>query len=295
MRRMIGTASANSTDSSMAGRTVLITGANSGLGKETAVALAAKGATTVMLCRNAERGEAALAEVKKRSGSEDVELILGDLAEPESVRGFVDEFSRRHDTLDVLVNNAGVYLSNRYTNSLGWESTYAINHLGPFLLTNLLWGALRASDAPRVVTVSSMGHRAGVLDLDDPFYERKIFFSVRAYGDTKLANVLFTRQLAERGADFGLKAYTLHPGMIATNLSHEDGGLFSVGAKLIRPVLLDVEEGAACQIWLASADDIPETSHHYYAFCKPRTPSRAARSDDKARRLWDWSAELHGL
>lgn len=286
MRRMTVHDSAEAND--LAGKLAIVTGANSGIGKETAVALAARGARVVMLCRSEQRGNDALVEVRKRSGGR-VDLILADLGEPDSVRNFVDEYAAEHDQLDILVNNAGVYLEEQRRNSRGWEMHWAVNHLGPALLTQLLTPQLAASDDPRVVNVSSMGHRIGVLNFDDPFCERRSFVPLRMYCDTKLANVVWTQVSNEDLARHGIRSFSLHPGMIATNLTAANRGPFAIVGRLSRPVLLDAARGAATQIWLATAAEVPASKGSYYAGSRPRTPSRAARSPTNISALRDWT------
>ncbi len=276
---------------SMEGKTVVVTGANSGIGKETAVALAAAGATVVMLCRSRERGEAALGEVRERSGSDRVQLILADLSDPDSLREFDRQFRESHDRLDVLVNNAGVYLADKRTDARGWELTWSINHFGTFHLTQLLYDLLAKSAPARVITVSSMGHRIGKIDFDDPFCDRRKFRDLTVYGSTKLANVLFAKELARRATRHGVESFSLHPGMISTNLTGRNDGMVALGSKLSDPFLLSPAKGAATQIWLASASELPGESGSYYANRKQRRASRRARDPELAARLWGWSLE----
>ena len=181
----------------MGGKTVLITGGTSGIGKATAVALAAMGANVVVVGRNQERGEAAVGEIRARSHSESVELMLADLSVQAEVRGLAEEFQGRHDRLDVLVNNAGLVQSKRTETADGIETTLAINHLAPFLLTNLLLGRLEKSAPSRVITVSSEAQRWGTMNFEDMQSRRK-YRGFPVYGMTKLANIMFTYELAER-------------------------------------------------------------------------------------------------
>jgi len=272
-------------------RVVIVTGANSGIGKMTALELARKGARVVMICRSRSKGEAAMAEIIAQSGSAQVELIIADFASLESVRRAADAFLKSHDRLHVLVNNAGLYMSERLLSQEGYEMTFAVNHLAPFLLTNLLLERLRASAPARVVTVSSAAHMTGHIRFDDLNATRG-FSGFRAYGDSKLANVLFSNELARRLEGSAVTSNSLHPGVVASNFASGTGGLMGVFFSLARPFFSSPEQGAQTSIYLASAPEVAGVSGKYYANKRPQSSSAESKNRDVQRRLWDVSADL---
>ncbi|MEI7770371.1 MAG: SDR family oxidoreductase [Chloroflexales bacterium] len=275
----------------MVDRVVIVTGANSGIGKMTALELARKGARVVMICRSRSKGEAAMAEIIAQSGSAQVELIIADFASLESVRRAADAFLKSHDRLHVLVNNAGLYMSERLLSQEGYEMTFAVNHLAPFLLTNLLLERLRASAPARVVTVSSAAHMTGHIRFDDLNATRG-FSGFRAYGDSKLANVLFSNELARRLEGSAVTSNSLHPGVVASNFASGTGGLMGVFFSLARPFFSSPEQGAQTSIYLASAPEVAGVSGKYYANKRPQSSSAESKNRDVQRRLWDVSADL---
>ena len=275
----------------MVDRVVIVTGANSGIGKMTALELARKGARVVMICRSRSKGEAAMAEIIAQSGSAQVELIIADFASLESVRRSADAFLKSHDRLHVLVNNAGLYMSERLLSQEGYEMTFAVNHLAPFLLTNLLLERLRASAPARVVTVSSAAHMTGHIRFDDLNATRG-FSGFRAYGDSKLANVLFSNELARRLEGSAVTSNSLHPGVVASNFASGTGGLMGVFFSLARPFFSSPEQGAQTSIYLASAPEVAGVSGKYYANKRPQSSSAESKNRDVQRRLWDVSADL---
>lgn len=273
----------------------LITGGNVGVGKETAVGLARAGARVVFTSRDASRGSAALVEVRERSGSDTVEVMSLDLASFGSIRRFADEFLSSYDSLDVLVNNAGVVLGKPTLTEDGFETTFGVNHLGHFLLTSLLLDRMRASAPSRVVVVSSHAHkqaRSG-LDFDDLQSERS-YKPLAAYAKSKLANIYFARELARQFDAADVAANAVHPGFVASRFGRDgDGGrIGEIAMMLLRPAAISPEKGARSSIWLASSPDVDGASGGYYYKCKPATPSEAALDDDAARRLWAISEEL---
>ena len=275
----------------MNGKVCVITGANSGLGKITALELARLGARVVMVCRDRARGEAALAEIKKATGNDAIELMICDLSSQADVRRMASEFKATHERLDVLVNNAGVYLRKRATTVDGLEATFATNHLGYFLLTSLLLDLLKQSAPSRVVNVSSGAHASGHINFDDLQGERA-YSGVRAYCHSKLANILFTRELARRPAGTGVTANCLHPGAVAT-------GIFRALPKpleaLIKLLTMSPEKGAQTSIYLASSPAVESVTGKYFVRCAEVRPSAEAQDDEAARRLWAESARLTGL
>ncbi len=279
------------------GRVVLITGGNAGIGKETAVALASMGAQVVFTARDAARGTEALAEIRTRSGNDAVDVMPLDLARFASVREFAKRWSDEHDQLDVLVNNAGLILNSRRETDDGNEMTFQVNHLGPFLLTQLLRDQLVAGDDARVVNVASDAHSSARRGLDfDDLQSRRHYRGFRVYGKTKLANILFTRELARRWDDTGVTANAVHPGFVASSFGR-DGDTGRFGAllfPLLKPFALSPEQGARTQVYVASAPELAGITGGYWVKSAPATPSAAAQDDAAAARLWEVSEELVG-
>jgi NAD(P)-dependent dehydrogenase (short-subunit alcohol dehydrogenase family) len=279
----------------LSGQVIAITGGNSGIGKEAAVELAAMGATVVITARNPAKGADAQAEIRRRSGRDDVEVLALDLADFGSVRSFAAELLDRYDRLDVLVNNAGGVLSDRQQTVQGFEMTFGVNHLGHFLLTDLLIDRLKADAPSRVVTVSSVGHRfaMGGMSFADLQSERS-YWSMDAYSKSKLANILFTRELARRLAGTGVTANCLHPGVVHTGFGSADD---TTGVERITMVAsaafsIGSERGARTTVYLASSPEVATRTGGYYVRGREHRPSRAARDDAAAQRLWQVSEEL---
>jgi retinol dehydrogenase 12 len=282
----------------MHGTVAVITGGNSGIGKETAVALAAMGAQVIIAARNPTKAAAAVKEVKQRAPGATVEHLPLDLASFASVRTFASAFAERGDQLDVLVNNAGAVLRSRATTEDGHEMQLQVNHLSHFLLTNLLREQLTRARG-RVVNVSSTGHnyaRKG-LDFDDLEWANRRYQGFGVYCATKLANVLFTRELATRWADTGVTANAVHPGFVGSNFAREGdlGILGSVGMVALRPFALSSAKGARTSIYLASSPDVDGVTGQYFYKCRVAKPSNAALDDPAAARLWEVSSEMTGV
>lgn len=276
----------------MHGKLCVVTGANSGIGKAMATELARQGAQVVLVCRNRSRGEAALADIRQATGSDAVSLMLCDVGEQASVRRFVDEFKSQHGHIDVLANNAGVYLPARQLSPDGYEGMLAINHLGPFLMTNLLLDRL---DGARVVTTSSMGHAVGSIDYTNLQCERR-FIAMVQYGVTKLANILFTRELARRTKERGIVATCFHPGGVATEFAQDEPGILSTLMSTFgRFVLRTPAQGADTGVWLATAPEAASLSGSYCTDRKVRTPWGQGTDDAVAREFWTVSERLTGL
>lgn len=280
---------------SMLGKTVIVTGANSGIGLVTTRELARQGATVVMACRSQERGSRALAEIKRAVPEADVHLMLCDLSAPPSVRQFADSFKQQYDRLDVLVNNAGLYNVTRQVTADGLESTFAINHLGHFLLTNLLLDRLQASTPSRIINVSSGAHAMGRLDLDDLQNARGRYRGFQVYGESKLCNVLFTYELARRLQGTGVTANCLHPGFVNTNFGRNNGFLSHIIGSAVSLFALNVEEGAQTSIYLATSPEVEGVSGKYFVKSRPQSSSRASYDEALQRGLWEKSAALAGL
>ena len=268
-------------------QTMLVTGANAGIGRATATELARLGARVLMACRNGERGAEAQAAVSEEVPGARTELLVADLSTGDGVRSLAEQTGQLTDRLDVLVNNAGVFTRKFTPTADGLETQFAVNHLAPFLLTNLLRDLLVKSAPARVVTVSSEAHKRGQIRFDDLQGEQH-YSGMRAYAQSKLANLLFNRELARRFGGTGVTANALHPGVIATQL------LFSGFApiKLLRPFLKTPESGARTSVFLAVAPAVERLTGLYFIDLEPARPSQAARDESAARRLWRISAEL---
>jgi NAD(P)-dependent dehydrogenase (short-subunit alcohol dehydrogenase family) len=283
----------------MEGKTVVVTGANSGIGFETAVALASMGGRVLVTARNADKGRAAVAAIARRlRGEGRVQLVVFDLADLASVRRGAAEILEQTPTLDVLVNNAGLVLSERAETVDGYEATFAINHLGPFLLTNLLLERIVASAPARVVNVASTAHNAARKGIPfDDLQSTGRYRGMRVYGQSKLANMLFTLELARRLEGRGVTANSLHPGTVRSGYggSGDARGLLAFGIKIASPFFLSPAKGARTSVYLASSPEVEGVSGEYFVKCKPRTPRRWAQDPDAALRLWQVSDELVGL
>ena len=278
----------------MGDKTVLITGGTSGIGKATAVALAAMGARVVVTGRNPERGRAAVEEIRKDSGNESVELMLADLSVQAEVRRLADEFLERHDRLDVLINNAGVVVTKRTETPDGLETTFATNHLAPFLLTNLLLEKLKESAPSRIVTVSSEAQRWGKVNFDDLQSKRR-YGGMSVYGMSKLANAMFTRSLASRLSGTSVTANCMHPGAVNTNLGQSNKSPLKLLAWALKPFMRSPEQGADTLIWLSSVREVEGISGKYFSNRKEISPSKPADDPTALERLWDESANLTNL
>jgi retinol dehydrogenase 12 len=276
------------------GKVVLVTGASSGIGLEAARELARRGARVLLVARDRARGEAARDEVGADSGPARVELLLADLASQSEVRRLAEAVRQRTDRLDVLVNNAGLTSAGVELTGDGIEVTFAVNHLAPFLLTALLHDLLHASVPARVVTVASAAHRGARLDLDR--LERGDWTGGwQAYCESKLANILFTRELARRLDGSGVAANCLHPGVVRTGLGRGGPAMIRAFFSLGAPFLLSPQRGAKTMVYLAADDEGGRVSGRYFERCRERTPSAAARDDVTASRLWQLSERLVGL
>jgi NAD(P)-dependent dehydrogenase (short-subunit alcohol dehydrogenase family) len=269
------------------GKRVLITGATNGIGLAAARELARRGARLAIVGRNPARAQAAAASI-----GEGVDVLLADLSLMSSVRGLAQEALDRYERIDVLVNNAGGMNVSRRITSDGIELTWAVNHLAPFLLTTLLLDRLRASAPARVITTSSAAHEGARLPFDDLAGEKAYGpFGFGRYGQTKLANILFTLELALRLRGSGVEAFCFHPGFVASGFNHNNGPLMSFGMGLVRPFARTPEKGAETLVWLADSAEVDGQSGGYFFDCRPSTPSAAARDAEAAARLWEVSEE----
>jgi len=273
-------------------RVAIVTGGTDGIGRATAQGLAQLGARVIIVGRDFEKGAAAAAHLNQICGAARVEFLRTDLASLAAVRTFAGELLRRLDRLDLLINNAGVYIEERATSADGFEMHFAVNHLAPFLLTNLLLDRLRATPGSRVVNVSSFAHRYVSLDLDD-LQTEKGFSPLKAYNRSKLANVLFTRQLTRLLDGNAPTVNAVDPGPVRSALNPRSG-ILGLGSRLIRPFLRSPEQGARTSIRVATSLDLANISGRYFSGERERQPSRQAQDDTVAARLWERSAELTG-
>jgi NAD(P)-dependent dehydrogenase (short-subunit alcohol dehydrogenase family) len=277
----------------MQSQVCVVTGATSGIGKAAAAALARQGAEIIVVGRDPGRAEATAAAIQA-DGAPPPKVEIADLARLDQVRALAGRLNQTLDRVDVLINNAGLVLNERQVTPDGYEHVFAVNHLAPFLLTNLLRPKLTASAPARVITVSSDAHTAARLDLDDPNLEHG-WSSWRSYSNSKLANILFTRELARRLDGTGVTANCLHPGVVRTGFGRDARPLMRVGITIAKPFMLSPERGADTMVYLASSPDVAAKTGGYYVKRQLREPSAAARDDGLARRLWEISERLTGL
>ncbi|GCE07045.1 SDR family oxidoreductase [Dictyobacter aurantiacus] len=270
----------------MQGRVCLVTGANNGIGKVTALELARRGAHVIMVSRNRAKGEEAQAEIKRESGNEQVDLLIADMSSLASVRQLAQEVKDRYPQLHVLINNAGAMYNKRQESVDGIESSFATNYVGPFLLTNLLLDLLKASAPARIVNVSSTAHKMGKIDFND-LQSEKSYRPMGVYGSAKLALILFTYQLAHRLEGTGVTVNALHPGVVGTSF-FGDGLL----GKLGKLVMLSPEKGAQTTIYLATSPDVANVSGKYFDKSKAVPSSKASYDEQAGLRLWQITEQL---
>ena len=280
-------------NTSMQGKACMVTGANSGIGKATALGLAQMGANVVMVARDRARGEVAQNEVKAKSGNNSVDLLVADLSSQQSIRQLVENFKQHYEQLHVLINNAGVFMLTRRETVDGLEITFAVNYLAPFLLTNLLLDVLKASAPARIVNVSSEAHENGYIKMDD-LQAKKNYRPFRAYGQSKLALVMFTYELARRLQGTGVTANCLHPGFVATNIGQS--GVVPVARPVAKFVLsflgISPEEGAKTSIYLATSTDVEDVTGKYFVKSVISRSAPISYDESLQRQLWEESAKL---
>ena len=279
---------------SMQGKVVVITGSNVGIGLETAVGVSALGATTVLACRNRSKAEAAAREVTQRTWNDDVHVVDLDLADLASVAKAADDIRARWDRLDVLVNNAGGTWSEHLLTAQGYEYTFGVNHLGHLYLTNRLLDRLRVDAPSRVVSVTSVGHHfARGMHFDD-LQSAHAYKGMDAYCRSKLANVLFVRELSKRNAGSGVTANAAHPGWVRSRfgMDGDTTGATGFGMVLMRPFQIGPRRGARTSVFLATSPDVEGKTGMYWVRSKPGRMSHDAQNDTAAARLWDESARL---
>lgn len=278
----------------MNGRVCLITGATSGIGKAAALALARMGATVVINGKDPKKGEEAAKQIRRMSGNDNVKLMIADLSSFSEIRKLADELKATYDRLDVLLNNAGVFYSHNERSQDGIEMQFAVNHLGHFLLTNLLLDILLESSGSRIINVSSNAHFGGTIDFKDINSEDR-YFGWKVYCRTKLANVLFTYELSRRTDNKSVTVNSLHPGMVRTRFVDKHVSLlYKIGWNLYKPFMSSVEQGAQTSIYLSSSNEVAETTGQYFVNCKAIQSSELSYDVNLARRLWDVSEQLVG-
>lgn len=276
----------------MKGKVCIITGSNSGIGKETALALAGRGARVVMAVRSQERGEKARQEIIDRTGNRRTDLMICDMSSMESIRNFSKRFKSRYKRLDVLINNAGVSLKERQTTVDGFEQTLAVNYLGPFLLTHELLPILKKSAPSRVINVSSDLYRTGRIDISD-LQSRKGYSGIRAYSNSKLMLLMYTYYISSRLKGTGVTVNALTPGFVATNFGKNSGSLLSsIGFKLMRPFQISAKKGAETSVYLASSDKVKSVSGKCFSKKKEIVTSAISYNQKVQKHLWDKTIEL---
>jgi len=276
----------------MDGKTVIVTGATSGIGEVAAIRLAEKGARIVFTARDKARADDTMAALKRANPRGDHAMHMADLSRLSEMKRAAAELARE-PRIDVLVNNAGALFNKRTETADGLEMTFALNHMAYFVITNMLLGRLKPG--ARIVTVASNAHRGARLDFDD-LQSRRGYAGFPVYSRSKLCNILFNRELARRLAGSGVTANALHPGFVATRFGNDSGGIVRAVLKVAKPIgAISPEEGARTIIYLASSPDVAAVSGGYFYECKPATPTAEARNDEDAKRLWDISQQIAGL
>jgi NAD(P)-dependent dehydrogenase (short-subunit alcohol dehydrogenase family) len=274
------------------GKVILVTGATEGIGKAAAMNFAKRGATLVLVGRSREKSERVVAELKAESGNDKIELLLGDMSRMADVRTVADAFRAKHDRLDVLVNNAGGLFMEHQLSADGFEMTFALNHVAYFVLTTRLLDILQKTPGARVVSTSSAAHHVGKIDLDT-ITKRKGKAGFTAYGDSKLANILFTRELAHRLAPSGGTANAIHPGYVRTGFGLNNSGRFVEFSRLVAKYLgRTPEKGAETIVWLATSPEAAKFNGEYFYDMKVARTSKRAKDDALAKRLWELSEKL---
>lgn len=275
------------------GKISLVTGANSGIGLVVATELARTGGRVVLVCRDQNRGEAALENVRRATGNESLELMMADLSSLQSVRALVSDFLANHEDLHLLVNNAGVIVGKRTTTVDGLETTFVVNYLSHFLLTILLLDLLKRSAPARIVNVTSSAHFSGRMKFED-LQEERSYGANKSYAQSKLAQVLFTHELARRLEGTGVTVNSVHPGAVRTRWGDE-GGLFGIGVRIARPFMASPEKGARTPLYVATSPEVAGVSGKYFSNMKEARSSEESYNEAEAKKLWDFSLKLSGL
>jgi len=274
------------------GKICVVTGASAGIGKATTLGLARLGAHVVLVVRDRARGQAVIDGLVQAGIKPDqLELMICDVSSQKSIRQFAEEYKHKHDRLHVLVNNAGVVMMERKETVDGLETTFATNHLGYFLLTELLLDTIKASTPARIVNVSSGAHAGNHLDFDD-LQSKRDYAGFAVYGRSKLANLYFTYELSERLAGSGVTVNALHPGVVSTQFGSNNSGLFKFGLMLARPFFMSEEKGARTSLYLAASPDVEGVTGKYFAKSKEAKSSGSSHDEAARKRLWDVSESL---
>ena len=276
----------------MTGKVCVVTGATAGIGKITATALAAMGADVILAARNQEKAENTVKQIKAETGNESVQYLLADFSNLQEVRELADHFKENHSKLDVLVNNAGAYFNSRKETPYDVEMTLLVNHLAPFLLTNLLLENIKKSEAGRIVNISSDAHKQGTMNFDDLSF-KKGYFGMKAYARSKLANVLFSYELARRLSDSQITVNALHPGFVTTDIWKTNFPFIGPALKwVISLFALSAEEGADNSIYLASSPEVEKVTGKYFVKRDAVQSSPLSYDEGVAQKLWEISEEL---
>jgi NAD(P)-dependent dehydrogenase (short-subunit alcohol dehydrogenase family) len=281
------------------GKTCLITGSTSGIGKQIAIGLAKLNGNVVLVGRKRDRCEATVEEIRRNVSSNTnkyrISYLLADLSSQASIHQLAKEFLSSHERLDILVNNAGVFFHKRFTTVDGLEYTFAVNHLAPFLLTNLLFERIKSSTPSRIITTSSVAHMGARINFDDLQFERRRYSGVKAYSQSKLANILFTKELSRRSRGSGVTSNCFHPGGVRTNLVQTSPWYYRFIWAFVTPFLVSPCKGAETAIYLASSLDVEGISGKYFVKKRQARISDSADDHNAAVRLWKISEELTGI
>ena len=280
----------------MESKIALITGATAGIGLETAKGIAKTGATVVIVGRDQAKGEKVVAEIKKETGNQNLDLLVADLFSLAAIRRLADDFKAKYSRLDILVNNAGAIFDKREMTVDGLEKTFALNHISYFLLTNLLLDVIKQSAPARIVSVSSIAHTfAKNIDFDDLQFERKKFSAMNAYAQSKLMNILFTYELARRLAGTNVTANCLHPGGVASNFADNTGGILKIVAWIFKNTFaISSAKGAETSVFLATSPDVINVTGKYFDSKKEKQSSKISYDAETQKRLWETSEQILG-
>ncbi len=278
-------------DNSMLGKICLITGANSGIGFETALGIANKGASVVLACRSEEKGKDALDKIKKITGNLSVDMVTVDLSSQSSIRKFAGDFQSKYKSLHILINNAGGINGKKEYTEDGFEMTFAINYLAPYLLTRLLLPVLISSAPSRIINVSSGAHFMGRIDFSN-LQGEKSYGVMNSYGNAKLALILFTHELSKRLDGTGVTVNSLHPGFVNTNFGGSEKGLVHLGINIAKSFAISPKEGAKTSIYLASSPEVEKINGKYFEKSHLSGSSTASYNEETAKKLWETSEKL---
>ncbi|HEX8731090.1 MAG TPA: SDR family oxidoreductase [Ktedonobacterales bacterium] len=279
----------------LTGRSILVTGATSGIGYAAARDLARMGAAVTLAGRDPARVNASVDQIRRETGVTAVDGLVADLSSMAGVRELASAYLASHDRLDVLLNNAGAWFTTRQTTVDGYERTFALNHLAPFLLTHLLLDQLKASGPARIITVASMAHNGQRINLDDVNNARPPYQGLRVYGESKLANIMFTYALARRLSGTGVTANTLHPGLVSTGFGKNNGASMRWMMALYALIAISPEQGARTSVYLASSPDVADVTGKYFIKEKPVRSSPASYDEQAQERLWAISERMTGI